>query len=457
MSNMPSSPTRWVGATLTGYYRSAVLVAVAGVVPAITIAVAVFGLSFSRSWSAHLAAPQLVRLVAAVGEWAMAALWTTSAFGLGMMGLGPPTTRFLRRYGGRWLGRTIALPHRPPRPITRMSTGYWWNGYGYHETERGARTHAWWMEHSMAMSIRGRLPGQALSSTAGRDPQLQRDVTWQAVAAVTVVPVAALPLLFAAAAIYAAAAGSALWLVLLVGSLAVAPFAWRIFSPVALRYLASDPNATAEKRIAHLESIRADLTHTQAAELERIERSLHDGAQARIVSMGMYLNAAERLVNTDPERAKEIIREARDSTVIALDQLRTLVRGINPPVLVERGLVDAVRALALDAPLEVDVHSTLAGRPEQPIEAAVYFSVAELLTNVAKHSHAGHAHVELTHAHGVLRVSTSDDGIGGAAASTGSGLEGVTRRVTAFGGHVDIDSPPGGPTGVTLTVPCELS
>ena len=104
MSGMHSSPSRWVWATLTGYYRSAVLLAVAGVVPGITIAVAIFGLSFSRSWSAHLAAPQLVRLVAAVGEWTMAAVWAVSAFGLGMTGLGATTTQFLRRRGGRWLG-----------------------------------------------------------------------------------------------------------------------------------------------------------------------------------------------------------------------------------------------------------------------------------------------------------------------------------------------------------------
>ena len=235
-----------------------------------------------------------------------------------------------------------------------MSTGYWWNGHRYYETEREARTFSWLLDHSLVLSIR----------STDRDPQLWRDYTWQLVAAVTVVPVATVPLLLAGGAIYAAAIGSALSPVLLVCSLGAAPFAWRIFSPVALRYLAPGPSATAESRIARLESIRADLTHTQAAELERIERSLHDGAQARIVALGMHLNAAEGLIDTDPVRAKAIIREARGSTVIALDQLRTLVRGINPPVLVERGLVDAVRALAIDAPLDVDVRSALAQRPE---------------------------------------------------------------------------------------------
>ena len=209
------------------------------------------------------------------------------------------------------------------------------------------------MDHSLALSIR----------SADRDPQLWRDDTWQLVAAAVVLPIAAVPLLFAGGAVFVATTGSALWPVLLVCSLAAAPFAWRIFSPVALRYLAPGPSATAETRIARLESIRADLTHTQAAELERIERSLHDGAQARIVTLGMYLNEAEGLIDTDPERAKEVIHEARGSTVIALDQLRTLVRGINPPVLVERGLIEAVRAMAIDAPLDVEVREHSRGPP----------------------------------------------------------------------------------------------
>ena len=142
--------------------------------------------------------------------------------------------------------------------------------------------------------------------------------------------------------------------------------------------------------------------------------------------------------------------------MIALDQLRTLVRGINPPVLVERGLVEAVRAMAIDAPLDIDVHSSLAGRPEQPIEVALYFSIAELLANVAKHSGATHAKVELSHAQGELRAVISDDGIGGAAASTGSGLDGISRRLRAFEGQIEIDSPTGGPTRITLRVPCGL-
>jgi signal transduction histidine kinase len=446
---MSSGPSRWLRDIAIGYYRSAVLVAVAGAIPALTAVVGVFGLYFTRSWSAELHAAFLVRLVAAVGEWALAAWWTVLVFGMAMTVLGRPAGQFLRRHGGRWLGGEIPSPYRPPRPITKMSTGYWWDGYGYQESEREARFHAWFMGNSVVASIRG---------TDG-DPQLRRDVVWQVVAAITVVPVAALPLVFGAGAIYAAVgAQSVPWLVLLAaGSLISAPFAWKIFAPVGPRYLAAGPDAAVEREVARLQSIRADLTQTQAAELERIERSLHDGAQAGLVALGMHLSVAEGLVDKDPERTKQILRDARASSAIALDQLRTLVRGINPPVLVERGLADAIRALALDAPIEVDVRSYVAGRPEQPIEAAIYFAVAELLANVVKHSHASAASIDLSSGDGVLRAVVSDDGIGGATAASGSGLDGIGRRVAAFEGQMHIDSPAGGPTRVTLTVPCELS
>lgn len=444
---MSSGPLRWLRNTTVGYWRSALLVATAGLIPALTTATAVFGLSFSRSWSARLQGPLPLRLAAAIGEWAMAALWAAVVFGVAMAVLGRPTAQFLRRRGGRWFGTEIPAAYRPPRPITKMSTGHWWNGHDYHDSELGAKTEAWFMDHSPVFSIRG------------GDPQLRRDVVWQAVATVTVVPVAAVPLLFGAGAIYAAAtAQSTPWVVLpALASVASAPFAWRIVSPVASRYLAPDPNAKTEEQVARLNAIRADLTQTQAAELERIERSLHDGAQARMVALGMHLSTAERLVDRDPERAKQILREARASSVMALEQLRTLVRGINPPVLVERGLVDAVRALALDTPVEVDVRSTLDGRPERPVEAALYFAVAELLTNVVKHSHAGHAVIELAQRRGLVSVMVSDDGTGGAVATPGSGLDGIARRLAAFDGQLDVDSPAGGPTRVSLTVPCALS
>jgi len=271
-----------------------------------------------------------------------------------------------------------------------------------------------------------------------------------------VLPAAALPLLGLAGGIYLTLQpGLAAWgAVPIVASLAIAPFAWRVLGPVAARFLGPAPRS----RIKQLTEIQADVTKTQAVELERIERGLHDGAQARIVALGMAMGAVERLLDTDPEKARPIIAGARASAAEALTELRDLARGINPPVLSERGLVDAVRALALDAPVPVSVLSSLPSRPERPVEAAVYFAVAELLANVGKHAHATRATVELGYADKTLAVTVTDDGQGGAAGpATGSGLNGIERRLAAFGGRVAIDSPAGGPTRITLGIPCVLS
>ena len=292
-----------------------------------------------------------------------------------------------------------------------------------------------------------------------RDPQLHWDGLWAVVAGVTVLPVAALPLLALAVGAYMAVIPDLIGygLVLIVAGLAGAPFAWRILGPVAGRFLGPVPRSRLGKRVEQLEAIRADLTQTQAAELERIERGLHDGAQARLVAMGMSMGAAEALVDTDPAAAKAILADLRATSATALAELRSLVRGINPPVLAERGLVDAVRALALDAPVEVTVHSAVPARPERPVESAVYFAVAELLANVAKLAQATQVTVDLSYARGTLTATVADNGTGGAAASPGSGLSGIERRMTAFGGRLEIDSPVGGPTHITAAVPCALS
>jgi signal transduction histidine kinase len=321
-----------------------------------------------------------------------------------------------------------------------MSTGYWWDGREYHKSEREARRNA-------------------KSQVRIHDPQVYWDGLWTLVAAGTVLPVAALPLVGLVGGVTLTATPG-LWpygVVLIVLGLAVAPFAWRILAPLAPRFLGPIPFSGLGKRVLELEAIRVDLTETQAAELERIERGLHDGAQARLVAMGMSMQAAQRLIDADPAAAKQVLAEARASSVAALAELRSLVRGINPPVLVERGLVDAVRALALDAPVEVEVDGSLTSRPERPVESAVYFAVAELLANVAKHAHATHVTVQLGYADRMLVATVTDDGIGGASASAGSGLAGIERRAAAFGGQLTVASPAGGPTHITVKVPCELS
>ncbi|MEU5535441.1 histidine kinase [Streptomyces sp. NPDC020362] len=433
-------PLRRCAEIASGLYRSLVLVGLTSIVAAVAVVVGLGGSQVAYSWSDGLTAPGFVRALATLGETLVVVLWIAVAVWI----VHPLTSRSLakaaRRCAERWLGLHIEVSYRPVPPVTRMATGYWWDGHEYHKSEREARRRA---------KVHARF----------RDPQLHWDGLWAVVAGVTVLPVAALPLLALACGVYMAFAPGLVGygIALIAAGLAGAPFAWRIFGPVAKRFLGPVPRSRLGKRVEQLEAIRADLTQTQAAELERIERGLHDGAQARLVAMGMSMGAAEQLVDTDPAAAKALLADLRATSATALDELRSLVRGINPPVLAERGLVDAVRALALDATVEVTVHSSVPARPERPVESAVYFAVAELLANVAKHAQASQVTVELGYAQGTLTATVTDNGIGGATPSPGSGLHGLERRMKAFGGRLEIDSPTGGPTHITAAVPCALS
>jgi signal transduction histidine kinase len=202
---------------------------------------------------------------------------------------------------------------------------------------------------------------------------------------------------------------------------------------------------------------RSQVVDASAAELRRIERDLHDGAQARLVSVGMSIGLAEQLVRHNPDLALALLAEARASNGQALSELRALVRGIHPPVLAERGLDGAVRALALSLPLPVDVHADLPGRASAPVESAAYFAIAEALANVVKHSGANRAWVQVEYADDRLIAIVGDNGTGGADPAAGSGLRGVEQRLAAFDGVIAVTSPPGGPTLVTMELPCELS
>jgi signal transduction histidine kinase len=210
-------------------------------------------------------------------------------------------------------------------------------------------------------------------------------------------------------------------------------------------------------RVDVLTRTRRGALDIQAAELQRIERDLHDGAQARLVSVAMSLGLAESLLASKPHELPGLLTEARSTTLAALDDLRTLMRGIQPPVLADRGLEGAVRALALDVAVPVTVGGTLPGRPPVPVESAVYFTVAECLANVVKHSEATSASVSLRYGGGLLSVTVGDNGRGGAHPGGGTGLRGVARRLESFDGKLAFSSPPGGPTTVTMEVPCELS
>ncbi len=208
------------------------------------------------------------------------------------------------------------------------------------------------------------------------------------------------------------------------------------------------------ERISTLEESRAGAVDVQEAELRRIERDLHDGAQARLVALGMSLGMAEQKLATEPEAAAELLADARAGAGEALRELRDLARGIHPPVLADRGLGAAVRALAAASPISVTVSATVPDRPKPPVESAAYFVVAEALANAGKHSGARRVDVRILSGDGVLSVEVHDDGTGGADPA-GGGLGGLRRRVEALDGSLRVTSPPGGPTTIRAELPCE--
>jgi signal transduction histidine kinase len=208
------------------------------------------------------------------------------------------------------------------------------------------------------------------------------------------------------------------------------------------------------QRVTKLTETRRHATDAADAELRRIERDLHDGAQARLVAVGMSLRTAEELMRADLEAAIALVAEARETSLRALDDLRDLVRGIYPPVLADRGLADALRALALDAPLVVHAEIAVPVEPPMPVAAATYFAVAEALANAVRHADAATVEIVVTHADEMLRVTVIDDGHGGADPALGTGLSGVERRLATFDGVLAVSSPPGGPTIIAMEIPC---
>ncbi|MEU9118394.1 sensor histidine kinase [Streptomyces sp. NPDC048506] len=247
----------------------------------------------------------------------------------------------------------------------------------------------------------------------------------------------------------------------LIGRLADLDAAWSR----ALLTPSPESRHTAElaERVEELTVTRAGAVAAHGAELRRIERDLHDGTQARLVALSMRVGLARRAYDKDPEAARRLLDDAQDQAEEALTELRQVVRGIHPPILTDRGLAGAVRALAASSALDVAVREdgvTEGPRAPAAVEAAAYFVVAEALTNAARHSGADRAAVELSRRDGVLRVAVRDEGCGGAerpvpvGAPGGSGLLGIRRRVAALDGTVDVTSPVGGPTVIEVELPC---
>jgi signal transduction histidine kinase len=218
--------------------------------------------------------------------------------------------------------------------------------------------------------------------------------------------------------------------------------------------LAPDATDRLRAQMEHLAETRDETVDARAAELRRIERDLHDGAQARLVSLTMSLGMAEEEFDRDPGAARQLVIEARASARTALNELRHLVRGIHPPVLTERGLGGAVEALALASAVPVEVDVALDERLPAPLESALYFVIAEAMANIARHSHATWAFVRLWKEQGKLRLIVHDDGCGGADPARGSGLRGMQQRLAAFDGKLTLSSPVSGPTELFAELPC---
>ncbi|MEA5360317.1 sensor histidine kinase [Amycolatopsis sp., V23-08] len=402
----------------------------------------------SLGWSAML-------LTGSVAGAALATLWITSV-PLVALGAGVPLTllstalvRWLADRHRRWAGRELGEP--VPRPYLPAP-------------EAGWPSRLW---------------------TILRDPATWRDWAWLAVNAITGWLTCGLSLLLFAGGfvyllyplvyaltppeVFRTPLGEAFRLRSVTQSFALVPLGpvcfllWyttaarlaRLNARVIRLLLGPTEQARLRARVEQLATSRAETVDTQAGELRRIERDLHDGAQARLASLGMSLGLAEQLLADDPQAARRLLAEARASTSDALAELRDLVRGIHPPVLADRGLDGALQALALINPTPTTVVTHLPGRLPAPVESAAYFAVSEALSNAIKH--AGARHIRITadlSATGDLTLRVADDGRGGAAPGSGTGLRGVARRLSAFDGTLSVDSPPGGPTEIRMWLPC---
>ncbi|RFU87715.1 sensor histidine kinase [Streptomyces triticagri] len=206
-------------------------------------------------------------------------------------------------------------------------------------------------------------------------------------------------------------------------------------------------------RVVELESDRGVVVDTAAADLRRIERNLHDGAQARLVSLAMDLGLAKEKLREDPQAAARMVDEAHGEVKIALQELRDLARGIHPAVLTDRGLDAALSAVASRCTVPVTVDVDLDRRPAPAIEGIAYFTASELLQNISKHSGASRAMVDVWRTSDRLLLQITDDGVGGAEVTAGSGLAGLAERMDAVDGILVVDSPRGGPTTVTAELP----
>jgi signal transduction histidine kinase len=230
----------------------------------------------------------------------------------------------------------------------------------------------------------------------------------------------------------------------------------RAHALLAKELLGSGARVELLQRVSELRESRTRVMDAEMMELRRIERDLHDGAQQWLVASAIDLAIAKDKVENDPEMAKHLIDKAGDQTRQALSEIRNLVRGIAPAILIDRGLDPAISALASRCPVPVEVDVDIPERLPEKVETTAYFIVAESLTNIAKHAGATEARVTARRFADRLLLEIYDNGAGGANPGGGTGLAGLRNRASALDGELRIESPAGGPTRIRAELPCGL-
>ncbi|WP_329259626.1 histidine kinase [Actinoallomurus sp. NBC_01490] len=232
------------------------------------------------------------------------------------------------------------------------------------------------------------------------------------------------------------------------------PLLARLHARICVALLSPSAAERLARRVETLTETRADAMNAHGAELRRIERDLHDGTQARLVAIAMRLGAARESLETDPEMVDRLLREAHEGTEEAMTELRAVIRTIYPPILADRGLAGALAALGTRSAIGTELDIGDLGTVPAAVEAVAYFTVAEALTNAVKHSRAARSTIRIARDGDRLSVEVTDDGIGGADETRGTGIAGIRHRVLALDGTVRLHSPAGGPTTIAVSLPC---
>ncbi|MEU6246957.1 histidine kinase [Glycomyces sp. NPDC047010] len=238
-----------------------------------------------------------------------------------------------------------------------------------------------------------------------------------------------------------------------IAALVLPPLA-RAHARSCLAILAPSPEERLTARVTELTRTRVDVLQAHSAELRRIERDLHDGTQARLVAIAMRLAVAGETYADDPDAAAALVRRAHTETEDAMTELRSVIHTIYPPVLADQALAGALAALTARAGIPVRLDAGPLGEVPAAVEAVAYFAATEALANTARHSGATEASIRVAREGALLRIRIADNGTGGADPARGTGLDGMRRRAAALDGAVAVDSPPGGPTAITLELPC---